>query len=82
MATREKLWSSIRVYNINFESKSRRASKSLVISSLRGNFLVNMGAFKKRVTISESALVGVIFFLKNIPVKQSFPNPEETFDEA
>ncbi|GEM_PF-3357477 len=82
LAQRKKLWDSIRVFNYNFESKSRNACTSLVISSLREDCLVNMGEFKKRVTISESALVGAIFFRKGIPVKQAFPNPEEEFDEA
>ena len=82
LATRKKLWDSIRVFNNNFESKSRSACTTLVISSLRGDCLVNMGEFKKRVTISDVSLVGAIFFRKGIPVKQAFPNPEEAFDEA
>jgi hypothetical protein len=82
LATRKKLWDSIRVFNNNFKSKSRSACTSLVISSLRGNCPVNIGEFKKRVTISDAALVDAVFFRKGIRGKQAFPNPEEAFDEA
>lgn len=82
LTQRKKLWDSIRVFNNDFESKSRNACTLLVLSPLREGCLSKMGEFQKRVTISDSALVGAIFYRKGIPVKQSFPNPEEAFDEA
>jgi len=82
LTQRNKLWDSIKVFNNDFESKSRSACTLLVLSPLREDCLSKMGEFQKRVTISNSALVGAIFYRKGVPVKQSFPNPEEAFDEA